>query len=129
VLAACPLLFFDPDNGVEVPSTRIGRKGSSKYVYWPEIEEAYARGHSLVVYQHYQRVERVPFVQGLAAECVRRLGAPLVDTFGTPHVVFVLVARPEHAGQFAGAHDRIASMWAGQIRPLAHVGRVEDADA
>jgi hypothetical protein len=119
-LAGCPLLFFDPDNGVEVPSTRIGRKRSSKYVYWPEIEEAYARGHSLVVYQHYVRVQRVPFMQGLAAECARRLVAPLVDTFATAHVVFVLIARPEHADLFAGAHARIASTWAGQIRPLAH---------
>jgi hypothetical protein len=27
------LLFFDPDNGIEVPSKAIGRKDSSKYTY------------------------------------------------------------------------------------------------
>lgn len=128
-LAAYPLLFFDPDNGVEVASVPFGRTWSSKYLYWSEIEEAYARGHSLVIYQHYKRLPRMQFVQALAAECARRLAAPMVDTFATPHVVFVLIARPEHAGRFAGAHARIASTWAGQIRPLAHVGRMENADA
>jgi hypothetical protein len=127
-LAGIPLLFFDPDNGFEVPSTRIGRKLSSKYVYWAEIEEAYARGHSLVVYQYYLRAKRVFFVRALASECARRLGAPLVDTFATPHVVFVVIARPEHASQFAGAHARMSSRWVGQIRPLAHVGAIEGAD-
>lgn len=30
--------FVDPDNGIEVPSKPVGRKGSSKYVTWGEIE-------------------------------------------------------------------------------------------
>lgn len=123
-LAACPLLFFDPDNGFAVPSTRIGNKRSSKYLYWPEVSDAYRRGHSLVVYQHYpMHVKRVPFVEGLAAECLRRLGAPSVDTFGTPYVVFVVIPRPEHASRFAELHDRINTTWLGQIQPLTHVVR------
>ena len=31
------LVFIDPDNGIEVPSKPVGRKGSSKYVTWGEI--------------------------------------------------------------------------------------------
>jgi len=34
------LVFFDPDNGVEVPSRPLGlqgRKGSCKYIYWFEL--------------------------------------------------------------------------------------------
>src|SRR5262245_11004094 len=30
------LVFLDPDNGIEVPSKPMGRKGSSKYVTWQE---------------------------------------------------------------------------------------------
>jgi hypothetical protein len=123
-LEDCSILFFDPDNGFEVPSKPKGRKNSSKYVYWDEIETAYACGHSLVVYQHYpMHVKRLPFVEKLAAECARRLDAPLIDSFSTPHVVFFLIARPEHTGAFADAHAAIAARWTGQITPLAHVTR------
>lgn len=33
VLADCDLVFFDPDNGIEVPTTAIGARGACKYVY------------------------------------------------------------------------------------------------
>jgi hypothetical protein len=121
-LGSCPLLFFDPDNGIEVPSRPYGAKGSAKYVYWREIEMAYAAGHSLVIYQHFARVNRQAFIAGLAAQLAERLSAPLVDSFSTPHVVFFLVARPEHAGRFARAHAEIQQRWPGQIRPEAHLG-------
>lgn len=121
-LEGCSILFFDPDNGFEVPSKPMGRKNSNKYVYWHEIQTAYARGHSLVVYQHYPMHEkRIPFVQRLVAECARRLRAPLIDSYSTPHVVFFLVARPEHADNFADANSAIVDRWTGQITPLAHM--------
>src|SRR5947208_840512 len=31
------LIFFDPDNGVEIKSRPKGRKNSSKFLYWDEI--------------------------------------------------------------------------------------------
>jgi hypothetical protein len=31
------LYFFDPDNGMEVNSVPIGRKDSSKYLYWQDL--------------------------------------------------------------------------------------------
>jgi hypothetical protein len=120
-LGSCPLLFFDPDNGIEVPSRPCGAKGSAKYVYWQEIEMAYAAGHSLVIYQHFARVSRQFFTAQLAAKLAERLSAPLVDSFSTPHVVFFLVARPEHVARFTQAHDEIQHRWPGQIRPEAHL--------
>lgn len=120
-LAHCPLLFLDPDNGLEVKSTRRGSRDSSKYLYWVEVEEAYRRGHSLVIYQHWPRQERAAYTRRLAQECVDRLGAPLVDSFATAHVLFLLVARPEHAPGFERAHELILQRWAGQVTPMAHV--------
>jgi hypothetical protein len=119
-LDSCPLLFFDPDNGIEVPSRPYGAKGSAKYVYWREIQTAYAAGHSLVIYQHFARVSRQSFTAQLAAQLAERLSASLVDSFSTPHVVFFLVARPEHAARFARAHAEIQRRWPGQIRPETH---------
>jgi hypothetical protein len=36
-LAQADLVFFDPDNGFEVPSCKIGRKGSNKFVGYDEV--------------------------------------------------------------------------------------------
>ncbi len=122
VLGDCPLIFFDPDNGLEIKSTRRGNRDSAKFLYWAEVEEAYRRGHSLIVYQHWPRVERESFTQRLVGECVTRLGAPLVDTFATAHVLFLLVAHAEHREGFRRAHELIQQRWAGEITPKAHLG-------
>lgn len=57
-LQACAIVFFDPDNGIEVESVSHGSWKAMKYVFWSELKEAYSRGHSLVVYQHIQQVDR-----------------------------------------------------------------------
>ena len=56
-LADCDLIFFDPDNGLEIPSMPKGRQGSYRYLYGDEIRKAYDRGHSLLIYQHFARRE------------------------------------------------------------------------
>jgi hypothetical protein len=61
-LAQSDLLFFDPDNGLEVRSVRLGSVGSSKYLYWHEVEQAWATGASLLLFQHFNREPRDRFV-------------------------------------------------------------------
>lgn len=120
-LKTCPILFFDPDNGIEVPSKRVGAKDSSKYIYWREIERAYNSGHSLVVYQHFARVARDVYTAGIAKALADRLHAPLVDSFRTANVVFFLIARPEHIVAFGRAHEEIHERWGSQIKASAHI--------
>jgi len=36
-LVDCALIFFDPDNGLEVKSIAKDRRNSEKYIYWDEI--------------------------------------------------------------------------------------------
>ena len=51
-VANANLVFADPDNGLEVPSVkRLWTKGP-KYAYYDDLRECWARGQSLVVYQH-----------------------------------------------------------------------------
>ena len=120
-LKACPIVFLDPDNGIEVPSKRIGARDSCKYLYWAEIEGAYAAGHSLVIYQHFARVERKAYTAAIANELAERLHPPLVYSFRTSNVVFFVATQPEHAVVFAGAHTHIHDRWGNQIRAAAHV--------
>jgi hypothetical protein len=88
------LIFFDPDNGLEVSLSK-GRKNSSKYLYLDEVAAFYETDKSLLIYQHFPRVERQAFL----ASCTGRLwgAAPgcAVWAFTTAHVVFFLLIHPE----------------------------------
>lgn len=120
-LRNCPLIFFDPDNGLEVKSVEKGFRRSSKYLYWHEVESTFSRGHSLIVYQHFPMKPRRKFIDDISKQLKEKLDAPLVDSFRTSHVVFFLVAQPKHVKHFEAAHKFIQSSWAGQIWPVAHV--------
>jgi len=98
-----------------VKSVRIGNSRSSKYIYWTEIEAAYSQRHSLVLYQHFPREDRVAFVQRVAKQLKERLKAPAVDSFRTAHVVFFLVSRPEHLSQLRRARDCVLQRWGAEI--------------
>jgi hypothetical protein len=116
-LAGCQLLFFDPDNGIEVPSHQWGTRGSSKYVYWRELKESFSRGHSLLIYQHYPRVPRDQFVPFLAERIGEELDRARVSAFKTPYVASFLVEQPEHAQALEGAAAAIVARWSGQMEP------------
>lgn len=114
-LSHCPVLFLDPDNGVEVKSVGYGRKHSSKYVYWRELTALYARGHSLVVYQHYPRVSRGVFHDALADSFRAALGAREVAVFSTPRVAFVLALQEAHASHLPAIRSAVSARWGGRI--------------
>ena len=118
-LSPCPFVFLDPDNGVEVKSVSYGRKRSSKYVYWSEMATLFERGHSLLVYQHYQRVKRSAFEDSLAEKFRSRLGAKDVAVFSTPHVAFFLALQESHAVHLPGIRATVGARWRGQIEARA----------
>ena len=90
------LVFFDPDNGLEVKSA-TGKK-RSKYVLLDEVADDYGAGRSVLVYQHHGKtLPHRAFVKEKAAKLRAVLADASVSAFDTPHVVFLLAARPEHA--------------------------------
>ncbi|MEI5668145.1 hypothetical protein WBO78_23915 [Bosea sp. CCNWLW174] len=105
-LADTDLIFFDPDNGIEV-SLAKGRKGSSKYVYHDELAATYRAGHSLLVYQHFPRKERESFIRNVADDL--RHVAPDAEIWAvrTSHVVFMLVIQPRHRAALSAAAHHI----------------------
>jgi hypothetical protein len=112
------LVFLDPDNGIEVRSKPIGRKGSSKYVAWRELQDLWNVGCSLLVYQHFRRKKREPFIQSLVIDLGDKCtGAHFIEAFRTPHVLFLLAAQDRHAARFQEAVPLISQQWNGQIRP------------
>jgi hypothetical protein len=91
------LVFLDPDNGIEVASVAMGRSGAERYVYWSELGLLRDTGSSLLVYQHFPRVQRAPYLDGLLA----RLSATMSDGYElfaayTARVGFLFALREEH---------------------------------
>jgi hypothetical protein len=96
-------MFFDPDNGIEVPSVAKGRKKSSKYVYWDEIATAFGSNRSLLIYQHFTREKRQAFVARLA-HCLRaKTGAREIWAIYSPHAVFLLSSSDPRISNLAGS--------------------------
>lgn len=102
------LLFFDPDNGLEVNSVRKGRRGSSKYLFWDEVATAYSRQHSLILYQHFPRRPRVPFMRRLADRIWAETGCPDVLVVTTAHVAFLICPQPHLTARLRARMDNFS---------------------
>jgi len=112
------LVFLDPDNGLEIPSKPVGSKDSSKYAFWSEVEALWSAGSSLLIYQHFRRENRAEFAQRMMKQLSDRTGAPLVEAFRTPHVLFLLAGQERHREVLEeGIATRLAA-WRGQIGPV-----------
>ncbi len=109
------LIFFDPDNGMEVRSVPAGRKWSSKYLYWNELVEAYISGKSVLVYQHFPRAGRTQFICGMVDASFRCVRGSVCFTFHSSRVLFVLLPQPEMEGLFDGKAREVARQWHGQF--------------
>jgi hypothetical protein len=114
------LIFFDPDNGLEVESCLYGSKYSNKYLYWHELKQAFSKGKSVLVYQHFIREGRDQFITRIAKKLIEQLGSTEVLSFRTAHVVFFLVPQPEHALHFEKQADIVAKRWQKQIKFIVH---------
>lgn len=109
-LAGCSIIFFDPDNGLEV-ALKKGRKNSSKYLYLDEVESFYSAGHSVLIYQHFPRVERERFI----ASCVDRLRGVAANAsiwvYRTKHAVFILLVPSNLQGTVGSAAASACERW------------------
>ena len=101
--SSCDLVFFDPDNGLEVKSKPLGkdgRKGSSKYLYEHEVRSTFDVGHSVLVYQHFPFITRERFIETQVQRLSKWAGAREIISFRTQHVVFLLVPQSRHLQYF-----------------------------
>jgi len=96
-LAQCDLIFFDPDNGLDVPSKKKGQRNSSKFVYRDEVTTVFNGGKSVLIYQHFTRQKRRHFVERIGRSLKDLMPNSSIWAFCTAHVVFFLVINPRHA--------------------------------
>lgn len=106
------LVFFDPDNGLEV-SLAKGRRNSSKYLYLDEVTAFYKMRKSLLIYQHFPRIERRTFVAARTEQLRSAAPGCTLWAFATAHVVFFLAVHPESPARLAIAAMETSNRWEG----------------
>jgi hypothetical protein len=110
-LAGCDVVFFDPDNGLDVPSVRKGHRNSSKYLYMDEVASFWAQGSSVVVYQHYPFENHDSYTARIARRIGEFLPGSYVHAFRTAHVAFYLASQSTHENTFAAATSVMSARW------------------
>jgi hypothetical protein len=109
------LVFFDPDNGLQVASVRAGARNCSKYVFLDELAVALSEQRSVCVYQHFPRVKRSPFI----AATLTRLQGHFPDhrcfAVASPWVVHLVCAHPRAAEALYEAAERVAARSADRL--------------
>lgn len=118
-LCHADMIFFDPDNGLEVESKPKGRKDSCKYLYKDELSQAYANGQSVLMYQHFCRENRDNFIKREVSSISEQTG-PDVYSFRTSHVVFFLAAQKDKLHHFTLQAQIVSSRWPDQIKTICH---------
>jgi len=120
----CELVFFDPDNGVEVASVPKHGLKSGKYIYWDELSPFWQRGNSLLIYHHLNRTASAErqvevLAQRFAAKLDGAKIVPLVFRRGSSRV-FWLIHRGDNLGRELErrASDMLSGGWSRHFRPF-----------
>jgi len=114
-------VFFDPDIGLAPVSVIKGNAGSSRYLFWDELSSFYFNmKQSILVYQHFPRVNRNQFVCDAVSKLMLDTRAPSVYTLRTNRVVFFLLPQSRHAELIETACRSIARKWNRHIEVWKH---------
>jgi len=119
----CQWVFFDPDNGLEVNSKPYGCRGSNKYLYFSEVEQAFEQGHSLIIYQHFPRVKRGEYIADRARQLIQVTRSSVVFSLSTSFVCFFVVPQRKHVANLRKRLKEIQNRWGGQFQLLSHSTR------
>jgi len=114
-LGDADLLFFDPDNGIEIKSTSCGRRDSCKFLFWDEIQIAWAQRSALLIFQHFCREERDSFVTRLASRLRELLVDSQIVAITTSSVVYFLVFREYQDVRIGLSLQTISKKWTGKV--------------
>ena len=105
------LIFFDPDNGLQIESCKEGCKRSSKFLYWRELIATFGAGKSILVYQHFTREQRDDFIKRKSSEICKQLDVSEVLSFRTSNVVFFLIPQQKCTPYFKEKIAEAITIW------------------
>jgi predicted RNase H-like HicB family nuclease len=106
-----------------VKSVEYGGRGSSRYVFWRELEAAWGAGTSLVVYQPFPRQDHRVFAERIAEELRGHAPGASVYTVATQDMVFLVAAQ---AGQVSNIEYGLG-LFETRFGDYASVAKIEAA--
>lgn len=106
------LVFFDPDIGLAGKRIRKGNRRSSMYLFHDELATAFERGHSLVVYQHFPREQRLPYLSRTFERIRVACDPPALFALWSARVAFFVIPHDKTARVLIDAAEDLASQWA-----------------
>lgn len=80
----CDVIFFDPDNGLEVKSVPAHQNKGVKYLFFNELDSFSARDQSLIIYHHMCR-------NGTATEQVQQRFTQLKNHLPSTYEIFAML--------------------------------------
>lgn len=83
------ILFFDPDNGIEVKSCK---KGDNKYLFFEDIKHFLSKT-DILIYQHFPRVPHSDYMEMRTNEIISKTNCVTVIHFPESMVDFILIKR------------------------------------
>ncbi len=116
IASGSDMLFFDPDNGLEVASCPPGRRGSEKYLLWEELASAYRAGSSVLIYQHFPRQEREVYIRSISQRICSETSSCEVLAFRTANVAFLLVPQRHATEWYIERMTAVRHSWHGVIQ-------------
>jgi len=105
------LVFFDPDNGLEIKSVPKGRKNCSKFLFLDELQASAGEGRTIIVYQHFGRVQRDPYTEVQLDRIKSVLPGRRLFALAGSHIAFLVAATPAHASALRQAADQLSDRW------------------
>jgi hypothetical protein len=114
------LVFFDPDNGLEVKRKPRGRKGSSRFLYLDELSAAFEAAHSIVIFQFYLFKKPEDVIKERTNQILSRLEVEEIASFHTDNVVFFLIPQAKHLNALNERTAKVRKAWVGQIQACWH---------
>jgi hypothetical protein len=100
----CSLVFVDPDNGLEVPSTKIHHTKAPKFAFFDELTAFTGRRQSLVIYHHLNRTRKAQREFALRFDQIQKHFPDAQAPFGLwyhrgPARVFFIVPAKGHSAR------------------------------
>lgn len=102
------LVFFDPNNGIEVASTN--KKNIHNYVTWNEILQTFNSGKSVLIYQHFSRSNRDTFIKSKVNEIKKKINAPVI-TLRVKYSVYIFIIQKNHTIKIQKSIADFSSKW------------------
>jgi hypothetical protein len=126
--STCELVFFDPDNGLEVASIPKLHPKAGKYIFWDELIPFWNRKNSLLIYHHLNRTTSAArqvevLARRFAVELDGAMIVPLVFRRGSSRV-FWLIHHDDNLGRELErrAADLLSGGWSRHFRPFGWPG-------